>query len=395
MIRGITWLSTIGIFFSVTAFLIVVFVMNGMNDSIRDRILALEPHLVVEVSEAKSANYIESLPVWMRLQEFKGVQKSVYESQDVIVRTMEGLFRGAAARGISKGSLELFATKLQQVNKRTGFKSDVLSIEDLPASDEVLIGVNLAHSIGVFEGDYLNVIAPESLLLPPGQVPHMVKVRVKKIVSTGVSELDATLLYYQIGTSLTSLARESRNRLGIEVWTEKEEDVEVIAQDLRKFDEVRVETWKERNSAIFWALKLEKSMIGIFLGLAGLIAGSSVLTVLSLLISQKRRDIALLQTIGLSSSRAVKLFTEMGLLLSGSAVLAGIVVGTGVGLFIQYHPLDVLPAIYIDSQIPAHVEFGLVFLVFVLSSILTFLGSWWPARVSAWIKPAETLRAKN
>jgi lipoprotein-releasing system permease protein len=61
-----------------------------------------------------------------------------------------------------------------------------------------------------------------------------------------------------------------------------------------------VETWQDRNGALFYALRLEKMMIGIFLGLAGLVAATSILTVLALLMSQKRRDIALLMTLGMS-----------------------------------------------------------------------------------------------
>ena len=136
-------------------------------------------------------------------------------------------------------------------------------------------------------------------------------------------------------------------------------------------------------------------MIGTFLGLAGLIASSSILTVLALLMSQKKRDIAIVKTLGLSQRKTLWLFTKMGLWISGGAVITGTVLGIGISLFIQYNPVNILPNIYYDSSIPAFVNFNFVYVVLLVAGLLAFFGSYLPARATLKIQPAILLKQKN
>jgi lipoprotein-releasing system permease protein len=136
-------------------------------------------------------------------------------------------------------------------------------------------------------------------------------------------------------------------------------------------------------------------MIGTFLGLAGLIASTSILTVLSLLLSQKKHDIAILKTLGLSQKNTLILFTKIGLWISGGAIIFGSVIGIGVSLYIQYNPVNILPNIYYDSSIPAYVEPRFAVVVFIVSSALAFFGSYIPAKITLGIQPAVLLRHRN
>ena len=140
---------------------------------------------------------------------------------------------------------------------------------------------------------------------------------------------------------------------------------------------------------------MEKSIIGVFLGLAGLIASSSILTVLVLLLSQKRKDIALIKTLGLSQRKTLWLFTKMGLWISSCAITLGALLGVSISLYLQFNPVNVLPNIYYDSSIPALVDFSFVAVVMGISFILAFFGSYLPARATLKIQPAILLRQKN
>jgi len=172
-------------------------------------------------------------------------------------------------------------------------------------------------------------------------------------------------------------------------------EIDSTKESLLKFSDVQVETWEDRNSALLYALKLEKLTIGFFLGLAGVIAGSSILTVLALLLSQKRRDIAILRTLGYSSRQTVLTFTQMGCMISGLGVITGTVLGTVVGYYIQYNPINFLPQqIYYDASIPALVDWGLIFAVLIVSSLIAVLGSYIPARTASEVQPSEALRIK-
>lgn len=397
LIRRISWLSMVGISISVTAFLVVLFVMNGMNASIRKRILGLEPHLYVQAAGVTSAAGLEVHPVLQRLKENPNNRAYVYETQDVIIRTQDGQFRGGIARGVTRESLGHFIEQLQKMERKQDKNSPAYfwDPQDVPEEGEIIIGVDLAQSLGVFEGDYVTVVSPSGLLLPPGETPKFERVKIKRIVTTSLADVDSQYIFYQRGKALNSLIGEGMRQLGIEVWLADESTVNEMKENLLKFDGVSVETWMDRNSALLYALKLEKLTIGTFLGLAGIIAASSILTVLALLLSQKKRDIAILRTIGFSGKQTVKTFTILGFLLASVGVLTGVFLGTGIGLYIQANPLQLAESeIYYDPSIPALVDPALVIGVLVISALIAWLGSYIPARTAAEVEPSDALRMK-
>lgn len=398
LVRRISVLSMIGISISVTAFLVVLFVMNGMNASIKKRIMGLEPHLYVQASGVNSAAGLEAHPVFQRLKEDPNNKTYVYETQDVIIRSQDGQFRGGIARGVTKQSLGYFIEQLQQMEKKAqGNESPAYfwDPEDVPGAGEIIMGVDLAQSLGVFEGDFVTIVSPSGLLLPPGETPKFERVKIKRIVTTSLSDIDSQYIFYQRGAALNSLMAEGLRTLGIEVWLSDEGGLETVKEDLLKFEGVRVETWKDRNSALLYALKLEKLTIGTFLGLAGMIAASSILTVLALLLSQKKRDIAVLRTLGFSAKQTVRTFTQLGFFLASVGVVTGIILGTGLSLYIEANPIQLAQSqIYYDPSIPALVDFTLVFSVLIVSALIAWFGSYIPARTAAEVDLSEALSMK-
>lgn len=400
LVKRIAWLSTGAIAISVTAFLVVLFVMNGMNASIKSRIVGLEPHLYVQIPGATSVQALENHPSFQRLKEDDGNKAYVFETQDIIIRSQDGQFRGGIARGVSKPSLEHFIEQLQILNKKDSkIKNETPTYfwdpQDIPDEGEVILGVDLAQSLGAFEGDFITLVSPASLLLPPGETPKFERVRIKKIVTTSLADVDSQYLFYQRGKALRTLDSQGLKKIGIEAWLGDQTKIEEMKENLLKFPDVQVETWEDRNGALLYALKLEKLTIGFFLGLAGMIAASSILTVLALLLSQKRRDIAILRTIGYSSRQTVRVFTQMGCLLSAVGVLTGVVFGVVIGLYIEKNPINFLPQqIYYDASIPALVDWRLVFWVLGVSALIALLGSYIPARTAAEVQPSEALRVK-
>lgn len=398
LVRRISVLSMIGISISVTAFLVVLFVMNGMNASIKKRIMGLEPHLYVQASGVNSASGLEAHPVFQRLKENPNNKTYVYETQDVIIRSQDGQFRGGIARGVTKQSLGYLIEQLQQMEKKAqGNEAPAYfwDHEDVPGAGEIIMGVDLAQSLGVFEGDFVTIVSPSGLLLPPGETPKFERVKIKRIVTTSLSDIDSQYIFYQRGTALNSLMAEGLRTLGIEVWLSDEGGLETVKEDLLKFEGVRVETWKDRNSALLYALKLEKLTIGTFLGLAGMIAASSILTVLALLLSQKKRDIAVLRTLGFSAKQTVRTFTQLGFFLASVGVVSGIILGTGLSLYIEANPIQLAQSqIYYDPSIPALVDFTLVFSVLIVSALIAWFGSYVPARTAAEVDLSEALSMK-
>lgn len=399
---------------STFAFLLILFVMNGMNKSIESRVISLEPHLTIMPKDRATHKDMESDPIVGKVKELGAERYSLFDTQDVIVRTMEGQFKGAIAQGFVRKSFENLNQKIKEQNEKHVKKGANYQIEtqmwqemDIPESNEILIGVDLARSLGVFEGDYLMVLPPESLLLASGEAPIFEKVRIKKILSTNLADLDSQYIFYMRDLTLASLKHSLSRQVGIEIWLKDAMEAGKFQDRLSDWVEEQkengkgstivwtIQTWMDRNSALFYALKLEKFMIGLFLGLAGLIASFSILTVLALLISQKKRDIAMLRTLGLSQKAAIRYFIQMGVSLSLVGVSIGAVLGLVIGYILEYYPINILPDIYYDSTIPAKVNLVLFFSVIFVTTLIAFLGSYLPTKAIEKISPAEVLRMKN
>ena len=392
LVKRISWLTVIGLTISVTALVVVISVMTALNHSIQERTLAVEPHLTIEIPGVNQASLLEVHPLTAKLKSNPDLKVEVFESQDVILRTLDGHFRGALARGLSQDSLNRMLAQMQKLDRKK--KGEPLMAEMLPPG-EILIGVDLAISLGVFEGDSLLVIPPESLLLPPTESPKYERVIARRIISTNLADVDSQNIFYVRDHTMGQLKSGASRRTGIEVWMPNPLQVDSYKEELKSFPEARVQTWKERNSALFFALKLEKIIITSFLGLAALLASFSMISVLLLLISQKKREIGLLQAMGLSTRKVKKLFMTIGLCLSALGLGAGVLLGSGISFYIEKNPLNILPDIYIDSQIPAYLDGGFVLIVLVVGSGLAWLGSYLSCRGAALVMPSEALRAKN
>lgn len=387
LIKRITILSFIAISISLTAFFIVLFVMNGMNLNIKKRIMALEPHLTTYQTQDQDLQVRAFLPS-------EGV--IAYQTFDLILRTIDGQFRGGQAVGYETAGLTEWMERLKELKKKESqfsrFEADVSQLTlDV---NEVAIGVDLARSLGILEGDEITLIPPETLLLSSLETPLFQKVTVKRILVTDLYDLDSKLILFNSEKSLASFSKTLSRKRGYHVWFPSVTDAESVQKKIQKAS-LTADTWQEKNSDLFFALMMEKTMIGVFLGLAGLIASSSILTVLALLMSQKKRDIAIIKTLGLSQEKTLWLFTKIGLWISGSAIGLGTLLGLSVSYYLQFFPVQILPNIYYDSSIPALVDLGFVFIVLFIALGLAYLGSYWPARTTLSIQPALLLRQKN
>lgn len=381
LMRRISFLSFFAVMISVSVFLIVLFVMNGMNQSISNRIIALDPNITVIFFD-------KEVPI-KTSDDYKAL---TFDSYDLILRTVDGQFRGASAMGYSQEDFQFWINKLNQLKKADQFDREVSS--NL-AEDEIAVGVDVARALGLLEGDQVTLIPIETLLLSQMESPIFEKMTVKKIIATDLPDIDSNSIFFNRDKSLKSFRSSPSKTSGYQFWLNDKSKLDSIIRELKTYPFKSVESWKEKNSNLFFALFMEKTMIGVFLGLAGLIASTSVLTVLALIMSQKQSDIAIIKTLGLSNRKTLILFTQMGLWISLSAVSVGTMLGVSVSYYLEKYPLQVLPHIYYDSSIPAYVEMNFAFIVFVVAAILAFLGCYFPAKSTLEIQPAILLKQKN
>ncbi len=393
LVKVIARLSVLGIAMGVFSFVLVLSIMNGFNDNIRERILSVEPHLIIRSSDSNDLKKLEESSFYKKVKSLQGVQFSIFENQDIILRTIDGAYRGAMARGLKGRSLEKMFSRLQQLRQKNQGEEALWEEEDnFPLeAGEVVIGVDLAQRLGVLEGDTLTVIPPEALLLPSGEVPRLEKVVVRKIITTNVSDVDSKFIFYQLGKALHVFKESPSRYLGVELWLD---DMNLLEETeaLLQMPGAIVESWKDRNAALFFALKLEKLVIGLFLCLSGLMAVCSVITVMLLLVSQKKQEIGVLMALGMSSAMVTKIFGRMGFLLSLLGIIGGMISSFLAIWLLKTYPLNVLPGIYYDSQIPVRVDLFLVSIVFLVSVVLAFMSAWLPARSLSGLRPSLAIR---
>lgn len=393
LIRTVAWLCMCGVGLGVMSLVVVISVMNGFNDSIRRRLLAVEPHLVVRVPKVETVEGLYQLPLYKQLKARKDIQAEIYENQDVILRTVDGVFGGAVAKGIEPQTLGYI---LQEVQKASGGQKTNKDLSIDPknlGAGEILVGIDLARGLGIFEGDKLTIIPPEALLLPPGEAPRFETVIVKGLITTNIQDIDSKVMFYSRGASLLSFRKSPSHEVGYELRFDDPDKAFAMGAELNKKGAIAA-NWAERNSALFYALKMEKMAMGTFLTLSAVIASFSIVTVLVLLLMQKRKDIGMLMSLGLSPRKTRWLFVRVGLLLSSIGIFGGIAAGVIICLIVDRYPLPILPDIYYDATIPAKVDPRFIAGVLFVASLIAFFSAYLPAKSVTSETPADALGGK-
>lgn len=384
LIRTISWLCIVGVCIGVMSLMIVISVMNGFQGVQKKRHLRAEPHLVVHYrgEEADFPSWYRKLKSLVDKQfQIQLDEMSPYEQMDVIVKTAEGSFSGAVAKGMSADALNSFFKRLDLS----------MRITDRSLRD-IYFGADLARSLNVYSGDEVILIPPEEIILAVDELPRVEKVPVAATYATNLQDIDTRTILFVKGQGLNRFVNSTGREQGAEIRL-VDGDNYFEPTGILKSAGFEVTTWPERNSALFFALKMEKLVMTTFLSLSALITGFSIITVLILLITQKRRDIGVLMALGMTPKETRRLFARVGLWLASFGVGAGLLFGVTVCWFIDRFPMDILPEIYQDTSIPAKVSGTMVAVILISSTILALLGAWLPAHLAAGNQPAAALRS--
>jgi lipoprotein-releasing system permease protein len=418
LIRTISWISLLGVAMGVLSLIVVVSVMAGFHEVIRERLMGLEPHVVVTFAAATPEERLrQNVQRLHELGQSFGVLDIVrVYSQDLIVRTLDGVFSGGLARGYDARDLENFFARVNTLNQRAQQReergkatldpnrakgADLIETTVAPyagvrpGEHEVVLGVDLARTLGALEGDQVLLIPPEGLLAPKGEMPLYERATVVGRVSTRVSDLDSKLILYDTHKTLLRMVRSPSREKAVEVRLKDTDKTEAFkAAALGQFPAARVESWRDRNEALFFALRMEKLVMTMFLGLSGLITSFSIVSVLSLLISQKRTEIGLMMAMGCTAQQMRQIFVGIGFLLSSGGIGLGLTLGLILCAVIDRYPLALLPDIYYDSTIPVLVTPELLSVIVVMAILVAAMSAYLPARTLTRWTPAETIRRR-
>jgi lipoprotein-releasing system permease protein len=268
--------------------------------------------------------------------------------------------------------------------------------------DGIVIGKEMARTLGVFLYDTVTIISPVSISTPMGMVPRMKKFVVVGIFESGFYEYDSTLAYLslqscqdflQMGNTVTgidikvddiykadSIARKIQSRLGFPFWTQN---------------------WMQMNKNLFSALKLEKHVMFIILSLIVLVAAFNIISALIMIVMEKNKDIAILKSMGATSRSIMKIFIFQGLIIGVIGTALGCVTGLAVALNLQKVSIvvekifrfKILPGdVYYLSELPSKVNYGDIVIIVVGTLSICFLSTIYPSLRASRTDPAEALR---
>ncbi len=390
-ISFISLISMAGIALGVAALIVVLSVMNGFQKEVRDRMLSVLAH--IEVFDSAGA-----LPDWqatalqaLQNKEVRGAAPFV-EAQAMVAR--DDILRGVMVRGI----LPQEETKVSTVASQVKYGS----LSDLRAGEfNVVLGIELARSLGLRIGDKLTMIAPQGQVTPAGVLPRLKQFNVVGVFEAGHYEYDSSLVFIHIedGQKMFHLAGPVGLRLKIADMQQAPEVAEALSRQLS--GDLYVRDWSKQNRNWFAAVQTEKRMMFIILTLIIAVAAFNLVSTLVMTVTDKQADIAILRTLGASPASIMKIFVIQGALvgLIGTAigVCSGVLIALNVDVIVpfieslfgvQFLPRD----IYLISALPSDLRWPDVWRIGSVAVVLAFLATLYPSWRAARVRPADALR---
>ena len=379
-----------GIALGVAALIVVLSVMNGFQKEVRDRMLSVLSHIEI-TSPAGLAN-------WESVSEKLSGQAHVLGVAPMV--SSQGLLsRGESMRGVAlRGVAPELEGKVSDLPKQ--FVAG--SMNDLkPGQFGVVLGAQLAGTLGVRIGDRVSLLVPEGDLTPAGMMPRMRALQVVGIIDSGHYEYDSTLtiMHWQDAAALLRMSDPTGLRVKVDDMQRAPEIAVKLAQVVPQA--LWVSDWSRSNRNWFAAVQTEKKMMFIILTLIIAVAAFNLVSTLVMTVTDKQADIAILRTMGASAGLVQRIFLVQGLAIGLLGSLSGVVFGLLIALNIdvivpfiealfrvQFLPRD----IYFISQLPSDVRFDDVLTVGVMAFVLSILATIYPSRRAAQVKPAEALR---
>jgi len=402
----ITFISIFGIFLGVAALIIVLAVMNGFEEDLRTKILGIKSH--IELTTDMTGPMKDYQKVREKIADVEGVVAStpfIYSQAmirsgngvtGVIIRALDtqSAFKVINLGKVKEGNIEYLNKIPREIS--LNYKSNGVP------PDGIVIGKEMARTLGVFLYDTITIISPVSISTPMGMVPRMKKFVVVGIFESGFYEYDSTLAYLslqscqdflQMGNTVTGIdikvddiykadgiARKIQSKLGFPFWTQN---------------------WMQMNKNLFSALKLEKHVMFIILSLIVLVATFNIISALIMIVMEKNKDIAILKSMGATSRSIMKIFIFQGLIIGVIGTALGCVTGLAVALNLQKVSIfvekifrfKILPGdVYYLSELPSKVNYGDVVIIVVGTLFICFLSTIYPSLRASKTDPAEALR---
>ena len=391
-ISFISGVSMLGIALGVAALIIVLSVMNGFQKEVRDRMLGVVSHIEVFAQGGsalpdlqRTLREVRANPQVLGAAPFIATQALLARGEDM---------KGAIVRGIDP-ALEPDVTDLAVELKKS-------SLARLIAGDfGVVLGGELARSLGVRVGDKVTLVAPSGQVTPAGVVPRLKQMTVVGTFDSGHYEYDSALVLMHMDDATKIFRLEGPTGVRVKL-KELQQAREVGAQLTRSLSgDLVVRDWTRQNRTWFAAVQVEKRMMFIILTLIVAVAAFNLVSTLVMTVTDKRADIAILRTLGASPNSIMGIFVVQGAMVGVIGTLAGLALGLGVAFNIDiivpaleqlFHASFLPKDIYLISRMPSDPQQADIVPVAIISLLLAFVATLYPSWRASQVNPAEALR---
>jgi lipoprotein-releasing system permease protein len=378
----ITLLSIIGVMVGVMALIVVIAVMAGFESDLKSRILGVESHVVVM---SHGGSFSGHSTVIKQILKVKGVEAaSPFIYTQIMLKSSSGV-SGAVLKGVDPETAGRVVKNLRAFSlRRTEGK-------DTPG---IILGKELAATLGVSRYDMVYLISPSGMISPAGHLPSMRQFVVKDLFESGIHDFDGSLAYIDISDAQKIL------RMGNTVT-----GVEVRVNDIYSAGEIagkitndlgfpyRTKDWMQMNRNLFSALKLEKTVMFIILTLIVIVAALNIASSLIMMVMEKTKDIAILKAMGATDRSIRKIFVFKGMIIGAVGTCLGVCSGYILcKLLEKYKFIDLPGDVYYITTLPVRLLAFDVLMIASAALLICFLSTLYPAYQASKLNPVEVIR---
>ena len=384
-----TAISIFGVALGVFALITVIAVMNGFQQDLKDKILSASSHIVImkAIGEPKINNWQQLISDLKKIPEVTKVSPFIYAKSMI---SFEKNADGIVIKGISPKYVNLnFIKKLHLTGNF--YELDELVNENIPG---IILGSELAISLGVDIGDIVKIILPEGTATPGGMLPKVKPFKVIGIFNIGMFEYDSGLAFIHLKNA-QKLFKLDNAVTGIEVNVKNLFKSHKIAKKIQKLLTYKywVRDWSQMNKTFFSALKLEKMAMFLILVLIILVAAFNIVGTLTMMVMEKHKDIGILKSMGATPKKILTIFLLQGLMIGIIGTFIGATLGVTASFIAEKYKLFHLPAdVYYLNYLPFRIQPLDVFLICFVSIFISLSATILPSLQAAKLDPVKAIR---
>ena len=389
----IAFISIAGVSLGVFALIVVLSVMNGFGNELRDRTLSMTSHATITGFDGTMSNWEQNAAVARSNPNV--VSAAPYIRKEVMMSNGRRV-SGALVRGIEPDAEKTVSTVASKM-----VSGELTDLQ--PGDYGIVLGRELANSLGVYEGDRITVITPQASVTAVGVMPRLRRFKVVGVFEVGMHEFDSAMAYMHIEDAAKLFQFEEGKVNGIRLKLADLFEARQVTNELdRQFgEEYWIRDWTRQHRNFFRALKTEKTVMFIILLMVIAVAALNIVSTLMMTVTDKEADIAILRALGMTPGSIMVIFIIQGTVIGMFGTLIGVAAGVPVALnvfeivswFEQLFDTDFLPSdVYYISDIVADVRPREVITYAVSAFFITVLATIYPAWRASRTMPAEALR---